>query len=243
MLSRMHNKLGTAGLLVAVVALVAALTGAAFAAGGLTKQQEKQVKKIAKKYAGKRGAKGAPGATGAAGPAGPVGPAGKNGTNGTNGADGTNGTNGESVNLGTATSGECPSGGVTVQVGSKSATKKSVCNGVTGFTETLPSGKTETGNWEVESGGLVALSFNIPLAQAPEAVHFLKEGEGETTDCPGTAAEPEAKPGNLCLYTLIGEAVFTAEFNTNVPGTINKEGAIVQFVSGQALGTWAVTAK
>lgn len=94
MLHRIHNKLGTAGLIVAVVALVAALTGAAFAAGGLTKKQEKRVIAIAKKYAGKPGAPGAPGGPGPAGPAGaqgavgPAGPAGEEGPAGPAGEEG-----------------------------------------------------------------------------------------------------------------------------------------------------------
>jgi hypothetical protein len=50
MLSRLHNKVGTAGLVVAIVALVAALAGSAYAAKDvLTKQEKKQVEKIAKK--------------------------------------------------------------------------------------------------------------------------------------------------------------------------------------------------
>ena len=71
MFSRMHNKLGTAGLLVAIVALVFAMVGGAYAAkGALTGKQKKEVTKIAKKYAGK------PGAQGPQGPAGLVGPKG-----------------------------------------------------------------------------------------------------------------------------------------------------------------------
>ena len=53
MLSRLHQKLGTAGLVVAVVALVAALGGAAIAAGGgLTGQETQEVKKSAQKFGG-----------------------------------------------------------------------------------------------------------------------------------------------------------------------------------------------
>jgi hypothetical protein len=91
MLKRLHDKLGTAGLVVAVVALVAAVTGTAFAAGGLTKKQEKQVVKIAKKYAGKpgpQGPKGDAGPTGAAGPAGPAGAQGPKGDTGSQGPEG-----------------------------------------------------------------------------------------------------------------------------------------------------------
>jgi hypothetical protein len=55
MISRIHSKLGTAGLVVALVALVVALTGVAFAASGLNSKQKKEVKKIAKQFAGKQG--------------------------------------------------------------------------------------------------------------------------------------------------------------------------------------------
>ncbi len=91
MLNRLHNKLGSAGLVVAVVALIAAVAGTAFAAGGLTKGQEKQVVKIAKKYAGKPGAAGAVGQQGPQGPAGPQGPKGDAGAPGAPGAPGEEG--------------------------------------------------------------------------------------------------------------------------------------------------------
>jgi hypothetical protein len=92
MFSRMHNKLGTAGLVVAIVALVAAVGGTAIAAlPGLNAKQKKQVTTIAKKFAGQDGAQGiqgpvgpqgspgpagAPGSEGDEGPQGPIGPAG-----------------------------------------------------------------------------------------------------------------------------------------------------------------------
>ncbi len=82
MFSRIHNKLGSAGLIVAIVALVAALTGSAFAAGVFTKKQEKQIIKIAKKYAGKQGPQGIPG------PQGPAGATGKEGARGPEGPEG-----------------------------------------------------------------------------------------------------------------------------------------------------------
>lgn len=94
MLKRIHNKIGTAGLVVAVVALVAAVAGTAFAAGGLTKKQEKQVVKIAKKYAGKQGPKGDPGPAGVQGPRGDSGPAGAQGPKGDEGERGPQGDQG-----------------------------------------------------------------------------------------------------------------------------------------------------
>ncbi|HEX5610071.1 MAG TPA: hypothetical protein VFX45_08270 [Solirubrobacterales bacterium] len=75
MFSRLHNRLGTAGFVIAIIALVAAVAGTAFAATGLNSKQKKEVKKIAKSVVqqGPAGAAGAAGANGAAGAAGPEG--------------------------------------------------------------------------------------------------------------------------------------------------------------------------
>jgi Collagen triple helix repeat (20 copies) len=82
MFSRIHSKLGSAGLIVAIAALVVALTGSAFAAGVFTKKQEKQIIKIAKKYAGKQGPQGPPGSQGPAGAPGKEGARGPEGPRG-----------------------------------------------------------------------------------------------------------------------------------------------------------------
>jgi hypothetical protein len=172
---------GKAGLTLAILALVMAMVGGAYAAGGLTKSQEKQVTKIAKKYAGKPGAPGAPGA------------AGTNGTNGKDGTNGTNGTNGVSAEAtsftGTKTVGsvKCENGGAVVKSASPETAVCNGKNGTTGFTETLPSGKTLQGDWSIveapsSNGALVntSLSFGIPLAAAP-AVHYIKAGVTNAT--------------------------------------------------------------
>ncbi|HWO82795.1 MAG TPA: collagen-like protein [Solirubrobacterales bacterium] len=89
MFSRIHNRLGTAGFVVAIVALIAAFAGTAFAAvDTLSSVEKKEVKKIAKKFAGK------PGAQGLQGPKGSPGQKGDPGQPGTDGTDGTNGENG-----------------------------------------------------------------------------------------------------------------------------------------------------
>jgi len=202
MLSRIHNKLGTAGLIVAVIALVAALAGTAFAAAGLNSKQKKEVKKIAKEFAGKQGPAGPQGPAGAkgdkgdTGPAGSAGPAGATGPAGPTGAKGANGAPGPTGEAG-------PTGPT----------------GETGFTEHLPSGKTETGSWAFNPIGghayilnpeepekasyteeeivMVALPLNIPLAAAPEAIVY---NEPESENCPGTITEPKAKAGKFCVY-------------------------------------------
>ncbi len=228
MISRIRAQLGPAGFAIAVVALVAALAGGAYAASGglsLTGKQKKEVKKIAQAEAKK--AQG----TGPAGPQGPAGAAGKDGANGkdgTNGIDGTDGAAGKSVEVGTATSGptgECKDGGATVQVAGEPSTKKFVCNGETGFTETLPPGETETGTWATGVGGeevpdqYVPISFPIPLEAAPELtivwLSYPGDGtnfepseiteileEGADHGCRGFDEEgvPLADPGHLCVY-------------------------------------------
>ena len=253
MLSRLHNKLGTAGLVVAIVALVAALTGAAFAAvPGLNSKQKKQVTKIAKKYAGKPGAPGAAGPAGAKGDKGDKGDAGTNGTNGKDGTNGTNGTNGKSVVVGTPTEAECADGGATVQVEGTPASKKAICNGETGFTETLPAGETETGVWSLLSEGagsrIAEWSFPIPLAAVPTFNWIDTEGEairGNLENCDGNAAEPAADPGNLCVYAANEDEGFVpGEFNpfvffedeTGFLANVTMSGS-----GGAVFGTWAVT--
>jgi hypothetical protein len=260
MISRIHSKLGTAGLVVAIVALVVALTGVAFAATGLNGKQKKEVKKIAKKYAGKQGP------VGPQGPAGPAGKDGSNGTNGSNGTDGTDGVDGKSVVLTTEAAGaNCSDGGTKVEVAGTPASKKYVCNGETGFTETLPVAETETGTWAVgsQAGGatIIPLTFNIPLPEAPDALHYVND-EGEerifgpvseeienvpATICLGSVEEPTAPAGEVCVYAQEEEV---AAF----PGYLPVGGFRHLYVSGAtflfslqagdfALGTWAVTAE
>jgi hypothetical protein len=216
MLSRIHQKLGTAGFIISIVALVAALGGGAYAAsGGLSGKQKKEVEKIAKQYAGKPGANGATGPAGPTGTPGAKGDAGAAGANGTAGTNGTNGTNGTSVTNTSLPKGStaCPEGGAEFKVGTGAATH--ACNGVTGFTETLPTGKTETGTWNVtvldvtESGiapfPLGSISFPIPLASGGKAFVFTEEETEEeefgASGCAGTVEVPTAPAGTLCVYT------------------------------------------
>lgn len=172
MFSRIHNKLGTAGLIVSIVALVFALAGTAFAAAGLNSKQKKEVTKIAKKYAGKpgpqgqagpqgpqgpagpagavgpQGAKGDPGADGAKGATGPTGPTGPGGT----GSTGPTGPTGTSVTLSSIPPGEVEcneQGGAELKVGS--GTPVEVCNGEEGAAG--PTGATGTTGSPWTAGG------------------------------------------------------------------------------------------
>lgn len=254
MLSRMHQKLGTAGLVVAIVALVAALSGAAIAAQDtLSPKEKKEVKKLAK---GKKGPKG---------PAGPQGPQGLPGAPGLNGAPGKDGAPG-------------PTGpaGPTGPTGTKGATGPTGLAGVTGptgptgeFGGTLAPGDTLAGTWtynaqvpeaELEGSniGWIPISFNIPLESKPKVVH-LKPGETEVfgssfynnaqiaeakAACPGSVENPTAQPGFACLYTSAESLLFgTTEFAASV----TEEHGVVRRVQIQGgpvgmFGSWAVTA-
>jgi hypothetical protein len=70
----------------------------------------------------------------------------------------------------------------------------------------LPSGKTLTGVYEIDStsGGTAAIaggsiSFEFPLASAPNSKIIL-QGESPSAECPGSPAAPQAQPGFLCVY-------------------------------------------
>ena len=261
---------GTAGLIVAIVALVAAVGGTAFAATKLNSTQKKEVEKIAKKFAGKPGTNGANGTNGTNGAPGV--PGGK-GDQGLPGNPGTPGVPGKSVVLTAEAAGlNCKEGGTKVEVQGEAASKKYVCNGLTGFTETLPSGETETGTWSISQavrsvleGVSVPISFSIPLAQpgGPESAFGFTQEKTEneefgTSGCTGTVAEPTAPEGTLCVYTgseeLVGAATPIRELRS-ADGQLKRYGVSGAILVGASLegeaeatakvlasGSWAVTA-
>jgi hypothetical protein len=235
MLQRFQDRVGTAGLIVAMVALVAAMGGGAYAASGaLTGKQKKEVEKIAKKYAGKPGAPGANGTNGATGPAGGAGAKGDVGTKGEKGDKGDPGTpgkNGESVEAVAVPTGQttCGGNGGTVI----EPQEVPVCNGSPWVVGGLPSGKSETGTWAF--GALAAatnpvyvpVSFTVPLeAGKTVGVHFVNAlgeeeeggaGTGPATVCLGTFKVPTAPAGVLCVYeqsvAVNGVPEITANFD------------------------------
>jgi hypothetical protein len=232
MFSAIRKRLSYANVAV-TLALVFAMTGGAYAASKYVITSTKQIKPsvlAALKGAGGKG--GAPGAAGAQGPQGPAGPAGPKGENGAAGPQGPKGENG--------TFGQAGAKGATGTAGVAGATGPT---GQTGFTETLPPEKAETGAWSfsTSNGELIvtAFSFNIPLVKAlgePET-HYV--GPGETvTACPGTAKEPKAKPGNLCVYQA---AVFGVQLEEHseraIAKTINPGATLEEVQLGHANGT------
>lgn len=234
--SRMHLSPTAA---VATLALVFAMSGGAYAASRYVITSTKQISpKVLKSLQGKAGAAGASGAAGtqgAAGPQGPAGPAGPQGNEGPQGKEGTAGKNGEKGKEGSPWT----AGG------------------------TLPAGKTETGTWAftaAENAGkvLVPISFAIPLAKALEKerlhyVTFAEAHEGTApAECPGSAADPEAASGNLCVYVVApyeaAQGTFDGIFEPASFGTTegaDTAGALLEFTAGagepKGWGTWAVT--
>lgn len=235
---RFQDRFGTAGVVIAVIALIFALGGSAYALSGAEKTL---IKKEAKKW-GKKFAK-----TGSQGPQGPQGVPGANGKDGTNGTDGKDGSS-------VASSVE-PKGANCAEGGSKfvaGASTTYACNGKEGKTGspwtaggTLPSGESLYGQWALPVVGLeafqiAAISFGIPLAESP-TLELLEEGESETTNCPGTAEEPEAAEGFLCVYTLEEENISTF-LEEATASTVGAKVRLLVEEGGTRVGTWAVTA-
>jgi len=169
--------------------------------------------------------KGPRGPRGKPGPAGPAGPQGLPGANGKDGAAGSTGPPGVTGPPG-------PTG------------------------TTLPSGMTETGVWGARGPEglslLTWISFPLRLPSEP-TFHFIECSFTctPTPECPSTlVSEPEAEPGQLCLYMTEG-----ANVNVEVPpstlGGINpdpKSGKGMLFPSKEeesgerVFGSYAVTA-
>ncbi len=215
---RKHVRVSPAGT-IATLALILAMSGGAYAASKYVITTTKQIKpSVLKSLQGKTGPAGAPGSAGPAGAQGaqgPAGPAGPQGTQGTQGGKGETGSQGTKGTTGAA--------GATGLKGATGAT------GTTGYTETLPSGKTETGEWatygpaagqELRTG---SISFTIPLKTALEHFEVVRPATKETANCPGGVTKPEATAGYLCL--------FEAETFLHNRGTENKENNIAEETS------------
>ena len=207
---------------------------------------------------------------GANGAQGPAGPTGAGGPQGAAGNAGTNGTNGESVvntelKPNSAKGAACKEGGAEFKVGAGTGTH--ACNGSPWVLGGLPKGATETGVVVISAHrkhneyNVGAISFAVPLKEPLESanVHLVKASEQPLASGPcagGTAYEPKAESGNLCVYEEIsinpGTPVIGSGFIPPATGAgAAKSGAILlsetAFTApaeeGEVLfvGHWAVT--
>jgi hypothetical protein len=168
---------------------------------------------------------------GAVGARGPAGPPGANGAQGPQGAQGAQGPQGGQGPQGPA--GPFPSGNV-------------------------PAGTTFRGNYAAGhyvSPALAEFSWdNITFGGFQFSVapvqHFIASGTAAPAQCPGTAANPQAQAGNLCVFesqraNISSVSIFNPQ--TGAGGQANRWGAGVAAISTGAgrsfsYGTWAATA-
>jgi hypothetical protein len=248
---------------VLTLALVFAMTGGAYAAKKYVITSTKQISPVVlKALQGKAGPAGSQGPAGTAGAAGTAGSAGSKGENGAEGKAGSNGKDGTSVTSKafTGAAGTCQEGGS--EFTAAEAKKTYACNGSPWTAGgTLPSEKSEKGTWGVSGYSakvgqpeLASISFAIPLKKALGAsnVIYVKPGEPAPSGCKGTVAEPEAEPGNLCVFSQGGQAVNMASgtiHDTTFAIGASTTGAFVIVSTSAAeeptvgVGTWAVTAE
>jgi hypothetical protein len=124
----------------------------------------------------------------------------------------------------------------------------------------LPSKKTIRGTYGLSfyadvpgQAGLTTWSFGVMLPSAPlaPAGNFIKAGQGPTAKCPGSPADPQAAPGNLCIYESLASNVEAGatmfRFGSPAPNAADRFGVgLRKFSTGtgaaSTFGTWAVTA-
>lgn len=121
-------------------------------------------------------------------------------------------------------------------------------------TGSLPSGATARGvynvDFEPEAAGEISggsISFGLRLASKP-TVSVLGIGAAPTASCPGTATNPEAARGVLCVYKLAetNATFFVCDLDC-VEGVAERYGATLYLhatLDSRAFseGSWAVTA-
>lgn len=240
MISKLRERFGTAGLIVAIVALVLALTGGAFAAtGGLNAKQKKEVKKIAKRFqgSGPQGPQGPPGPVGARGETGATGPAGAPGAQGGIGPQG-------------------PAGPLLTQLTSEKS--------LTGFWGARATGEL------THTGSVISFAFPLASAptlylikpsgtegvfRTPSTTPVFGVDIGPLTseqiedNCPGSSTSPKSEAGFLCVYTSVENGLEPSTLGLFQQGNPTPYGVLMPFVtpspgveSATIKGTWSVTA-
>jgi hypothetical protein len=123
------------------------------------------------------------------------------------------------------------------------------------FVELVPSGKTLVGTYAgrihatAANQELIApISFGFRFSSAP-TVHFVALGTTPPAACPGNGLNPQATPGNLCIYETsqtnrTSPIVFDVNFDPNSSSPFGASvlaESLAAGVSGTS-GSWAATA-
>jgi hypothetical protein len=188
--------------------------------------------------AGERGEAGGSGSTGPEGPRGPEGEPGEPGEPGPMGAQGPTGAEGPRGATGlTGSRGEKGEKGEKGEAGEPGP-----------LLATLPSGKTLKGTFELRGFNqyvVDAITFQFPL---PTVVVAYFPASSNPTECPGSVAEPKARPGAFCVYPYTEANVAQSiVFDPAAlqAGHAGRFGAVLNAKnSGEEVvdyGTWAVT--
>jgi hypothetical protein len=271
MLSAIRSRLNATSLL-AVLALVFAMTGGAYAANRYlitsTKQISPKVLKALKGASGGAGANGAPGAAGpggpggpqgpggAQGPGGPGGPAGAPGKEGPPGKDGKNGTTGFTKTL---PAGATETGTWVVHAAAEGEEPSLSLSFAIPLAKELEATQVKLMRKKPEEKENCAPLGTKEEKEACEAKNkkieeIEKEIETTKAACPGSAEEPAAVEGNLCVYegenfaghVELASAKIVKPYKLFVVGA-GTAGAVMATkatgVPAIAFGSWAVTAE
>jgi hypothetical protein len=116
--------------------------------------------------------------------------------------------------------------------------------------DTLPSGATLRGVYSYAGHETIGfsptapISYQFPLA-SPPSLNVIPIGGGGTPACPGSSANPQAAPGQLCVYQTRNDSGTTLELFNEIEG--GRFGAVLfadlpDNTDFEFEGTWAVTA-
>lgn len=129
--------------------------------------------------------------------------------------------------------------------GAQGPTGKEGAQGPAGpYSDLLPSGKTIKGAFYLKTTTISTYSFAFSLPSVP-IVHVRSFGSTASVECPGTAADPQAAPGNLCLYQSNNSVASACVFATDDPLSSCTSATRFGFgasTSAEMSGQWAVTA-
>jgi hypothetical protein len=116
---------------------------------------------------------------------------------------------------------------------------------------TPPVGTTARGNYTLGSDGsrdMTSINWGFEMPSSP-TVRFLVYGSAPTTDCPGTAVDPRAAAGYLCVYEASSDSCTGQFIFSGGNGGANRAdvfgASIIGYNSGAgefgSFGTWAIT--